>query len=71
MMAIDRPLQGVLQVAEQVPAVGDLNYRSIRGAEKILEPGEDWRILGTNDDPIVQEAYEAVSAPDGGLRHCT
>ncbi|MCI2419556.1 Rieske 2Fe-2S domain-containing protein [Saccharopolyspora sp. K220] len=38
------------------PAVaGDLDYRSIRSAEKILEEGEDWRILGTNDDPMVQE----------------
>ena len=61
-----------LAAGKEPPAVdGDLDYRSIRGAEKILEPGEDWRILGTNDDPIVQEAYEAVSAPDGGLRHCT
>jgi hypothetical protein len=33
----------------------DLDFRSIRGAEKILEPGEDWRLLGT-DDPVVQEA---------------
>ena len=29
---------------------------SIRGAEKILEPGEDWRDLGTEDDPVVREA---------------
>jgi hypothetical protein len=28
-------------------------YRSIRGAEKILEPGEDWRLLGTEADPVV------------------
>jgi LigXa C-terminal domain like len=33
-----------------------LDYRSIRGAEKILEPGEDWRTLGTADDPVVREA---------------
>jgi hypothetical protein len=26
------------------------------GAEKILEPGEDWRLLGTDNDPVVQEA---------------
>jgi hypothetical protein len=25
------------------------------GAEKILEPDEDWRLLGTDDDPVVQE----------------
>jgi len=41
---------------KEPPAVtGD--FRAIRGAEKILEPGEDWRVLGTDDDPIVQEAY--------------
>ena len=38
------------------PAVGERDYRSIFGAEKILEPGEDWRILGTDADPVVQEA---------------
>jgi hypothetical protein len=41
---------------KQPPAVsGDLDYRSIRGAEKILLPGEEWRVLGTDDDPAVQE----------------
>ncbi len=46
-----------LAAGRQPPAVaGDLDYRSIRGAEKILEPGEDWRSLGTDDDPIVREA---------------
>jgi phenylpropionate dioxygenase-like ring-hydroxylating dioxygenase large terminal subunit len=35
---------------------GHLDFASIRGAEKILEPGEDWRLLGTNADPVVQEA---------------
>ena len=41
---------------KQPPAVsGDLDYRSIRGAEKVLMPGEDWRVLGTDDDPAVQE----------------
>jgi hypothetical protein len=37
------------------PAVtGD--FTAIRGAEKILEPDEDWRVLGTDADPVVQEA---------------
>ncbi|QYN39271.1 Rieske 2Fe-2S domain-containing protein [Pseudonocardia sp. DSM 110487] len=37
------------------PAVaGDLDYRGIRSAEKILEDGEDWRLLGTDADPMVQ-----------------
>jgi phthalate 4,5-dioxygenase len=37
------------------------DFRSIRGAEKILEDGEDWRVLGTNDDPVVQEALRALA----------
>ena len=41
---------------KEPPAVtGD--FSAIRGAEKILEPGEDWRLLGTDADPIVREAY--------------
>ena len=32
------------------------DFRAIRGAEKILADGEDWRVLGTDEDPIVQEA---------------
>jgi phthalate 4,5-dioxygenase oxygenase subunit len=44
----------------QPPALtGD--FRSIRGAEKILEPGEDWRLLGTDDDPVVQESATATT----------
>jgi phthalate 4,5-dioxygenase len=47
---------------EDAPATsGDLDYRSIRSAEKILEEGEDWRVLGTDDDPMVQ-LYELSSA---------
>jgi phthalate 4,5-dioxygenase len=42
---------------EPAPALaGAGDFRTIRGAEKILEAGEDWRVLGTDDDPIVQEA---------------
>jgi hypothetical protein len=42
---------------KEPPAVsGDLDYASIRGAEKVLEPDEDWRSLGTDADPLVQEA---------------
>jgi phthalate 4,5-dioxygenase oxygenase subunit len=45
--------------------VGDEHdYRSIYGAEKILEPGEDWRLLGTEADPVVQEAH-GVRATEG------
>jgi len=35
------------------------DFQSIRGAEKILEPGEDWRLLGTDADPAVQETLTA------------
>jgi len=38
---------------------GGLDYASIRGAEKILEPGEDWRLLGTDDDPVVHEGFRS------------
>ena len=41
---------------KEPPAVGaDLDYRSIRGVEKILSPGEDWRTLGTPEDAGLQE----------------
>src|SRR5919197_734300 len=40
------------------------DFRTIRSAEKILEPGEDWRILGTDDDPVVKEALrDALITP--------
>lgn len=43
---------------EAAPAVdGGLDYRSVRSGEKILEAGEDWRDLGTNEDPMVRR-YE-------------
>jgi len=45
----------------QPPALGgSRDFRSIRGAEKVLAHDEDWRVLGTNDDPIVQEALLAI-----------
>ena len=37
------------------------NFRTIRGAEKVLDAGEDWRVLGTDDDPIVAEAMLALA----------
>ncbi|WP_433285462.1 Rieske 2Fe-2S domain-containing protein [Pseudonocardia sp. CA-142604] len=42
----------------------DADFRKIRGADKILEEGEDWRYLGTDDDPAVQEAEEALRASE-------
>jgi phthalate 4,5-dioxygenase len=49
-----------LAAGREPPAVGG-DFRSIRGAEKILEPGEDWRVLGTDDDPTVQESAIATT----------
>jgi phthalate 4,5-dioxygenase len=46
---------------QQPPALGGAgDFRSIRGAEKILAEGEDWRTLGTEDDPMVREALDAL-----------
>lgn len=45
-----------LAQGKEPPALGGQDYRSIRGGEKILAPDEDWRTLGTDDDPVVREA---------------
>ncbi|MGB6613110.1 MAG: hypothetical protein WBE95_03430, partial [Trebonia sp.] len=51
-----------LAEGKEPPALGaGLDFASIRGAEKILEPGEDWRDLGTDDDPVVREALSATT----------
>jgi phthalate 4,5-dioxygenase len=40
----------------QAPGLAGLgDFRSVRGAEKVLDEGEDWRIIGTDDDPSVRE----------------
>jgi hypothetical protein len=36
-----------------------LPWQSIRSAERILERGEDWRFLGTPDDPATKETEAA------------
>jgi len=59
-------LGGAQDVADgkEPPALGGTrDFRSIRAAEKILEPGEDWRTLGTDDDPSVQAALAARTEP--------
>ena len=44
-----------LAQGKEPPALhGD--FTGIRGAEKVLEAGEGWRGLGTDDDPVVREA---------------
>jgi phthalate 4,5-dioxygenase len=45
-----------LAAGKEPPAVGERDYRGIFGAEKILESGEDWRVLATPDDPAFAEA---------------
>ena len=43
--------------AAGLPALGGSgDFQAIRGAEKVLADGEDWRVLGTDADPAVQEA---------------
>jgi nitrite reductase/ring-hydroxylating ferredoxin subunit len=49
-----------LAEGQEPPAVGGQDYRSIRGAEKVLEADEDWHQVGTDDDPVVQEAEMAL-----------
>jgi hypothetical protein len=52
-----------LAEGEEPPAVSaEVNYRDIRGAEKVLEPGEDWRVLGTDEDPMVRAAWSSAEA---------
>ena len=46
--------KGLAEGKEPPAVTGD--FRSVRGAEKILEPEEDWRVLGTDADPVVREA---------------
>jgi hypothetical protein len=40
-----------------------LPFTEIRGAEKILEPGEDWRRLGTPADPLRQRIEQSLAQP--------
>jgi hypothetical protein len=49
-----------LAEGKEPPALAG-NFTVIRGAEKILEPGEDWRALGTEDDPVVRESSTATT----------
>jgi nitrite reductase/ring-hydroxylating ferredoxin subunit len=45
------------------PAVdGALDYTRIYGAERILAPGQDWRDLGTDRDPILHVAEAPAQA---------
>jgi phthalate 4,5-dioxygenase len=48
---------------KEPPALaGTGDFLEVRGAEKILEPGEDWRSLGTDQDRAVQDAEGLLAA---------
>jgi len=50
-----------LAAGKEPPAVGEHDYRSIFGAEKVLAPGEDWRLLATPADPTFAEALSLAT----------
>jgi phthalate 4,5-dioxygenase len=52
-----------LAEGKDIPALAGVeghDFTNIRSAEKVLEPGEDWKILGKHEDPMVQESKKAV-----------
>jgi hypothetical protein len=40
----------------------DPRYREIRASDKILAPNEDWRTVGTAEDPLIQRVYGTAEA---------
>jgi hypothetical protein len=38
------------------PALDGIDFTSIRSGEKILAPGEDWRLVGSDEDPAVMRS---------------
>jgi phthalate 4,5-dioxygenase len=56
-----------LAAGQEPPAVADRDYDHIFGAEKILEPGEDWRVLATLDDPALRDALGLADNEPAGL----
>ena len=48
--------QDLAEGSEPPAVAGGLPHGSIRSAEKLLEPGEVLRVLGTDGGPLVQEA---------------
>ena len=56
-----------LAEGKEPPAVGERDYRSIFGAEKILAPGEDWRTLATPADPAFAEVLDLANGQPGQL----
>jgi hypothetical protein len=42
------------------------DYNDFRSAEKILERGEDWRRLGTHEDPVMAQLQPLMAAQRKG-----
>jgi phthalate 4,5-dioxygenase len=57
--------RGLAEGKEPPGLAGAGDFTKIRSAEKILDAEEDWRVLGTDDDPAVQEAFGMLSAVEG------
>jgi hypothetical protein len=67
--AIIRMRQILIQAAKDLeqgiepPALdASLPYDRIRSGEKILAPGEDWRIVGSDEDPLLLKAQAMAEA---------
>jgi hypothetical protein len=67
--AIIRMRQILIQAAKDLqqgiepPALdANLPYDRIRSGEKILGPGEDWRIVGSDEDPLLLKAQAMADA---------
>ena len=44
------------------PALDGIDFTSIRSGEKILSPGEDWHLVGSNQDPVVMRTLGMTEA---------
>jgi phthalate 4,5-dioxygenase oxygenase subunit len=56
-------LKGARDLARGIEPPGvdpSIAYHRIRGAERIIATGDDWRILGTDADPLEQQAAPAI-----------
>ena len=56
-------LQSARDLAKGIKPRGvdpNIAYHRIRGAERIIGPNDDWRILGTERDPLEQQAIQAA-----------
>ncbi|MCL2393748.1 MAG: Rieske 2Fe-2S domain-containing protein [Acidimicrobiaceae bacterium] len=53
--------RGLAEGKEPPGLTGQGDFRIIRSAEKVIEPNEDWRPLGTDEDPGVIESYASLT----------